>query len=296
MITEPRRRIAAVAVLGALALGTAACGAPESEELQVWASFAPLEYVVRRVAGPEAEVGNLTPPGADPHSQELSPARVADLAAADLVVYVSGLQPSTDAAIEQAAPAVVVDTLEAATAAVPGAAAGPDPAGDPHFWLDPVRLGLAAQQVADALAELDPDHAADYAQRAAALVSDLEQLDIDYQAALSSCAGATLVTSHEAFGYLAARYHLRQEGITGIDPEVEPSPARLREVATIVETTGVRTIYLETAADPAVVEVLAEDLGVATDVLDPMERPSDPDYLTVMRTNLDALERGLVCR
>lgn len=284
-----------VAVLAAVAASTAACAPPQDDTLQVWVSFAPLEYIAERVAGPDAEVDNLTSPGADPHSQELSPARVADLGAADLVVYVSGLQPSTDEAIAQTQPAAVVDTLEAATAEVPGNAEAPDPSRDPHFWLDPIRLGLAAQQVADALAEIDPDHAADYQERASALVTDLDQLDADFQTTLGPCAGATLVTSHEAFGYLAARYGLRQEGISGIDPEVEPSPARLREVATIVEQTGVRTIYFETAANPAVAESLADDLGVATDVLDPMERPSDPDYLTVMRSNLAALERGLVC-
>src|SRR5690606_9056940 len=102
----------------ALVAGTAACRPAHEEGLEVWVSFAPLEYLVERVAGSEVRVENLTPPGADPHSQELSPARVADLAAADLVVYVSGLQPSTDEAIEQAEPAVVVDTLDAATVAL----------------------------------------------------------------------------------------------------------------------------------------------------------------------------------
>ncbi|WP_420113670.1 metal ABC transporter substrate-binding protein [Pseudactinotalea sp.] len=300
MTTEPLNRpgarwCAAAAAVLAISASTAACTSPDTDELQVWVSFAPLEYITERVAGPEVHVDNLTAPGADPHSQELSPARVAELGAADLVVYVSGLQPSTDEAIDQTEPAHVVDTLDAAIADVPGAAEPPDPSRDPHFWLDPIRLGLATQQVADALAEIDPDGAAEYQQRAGILIADLEQLDGDFDTALAPCAGATLVTSHEAFGYLAARYDLRQEGISGIDPEVEPSPARLRDVAAIVEETGVRTIYFETAANPAVAEALAADLGVETDVLDPMERPSDPDYLTVMRTNLAALERGLVC-
>lgn len=261
----------------------------------MWVSFAPLEYLVERVGGPEVQVDNLTPPGADPHSQELSPARVADLAAADLVVYVSGLQPSTDEAIAQAEPAVVVDTLDAATAAISGEPNPPDPSRDPHFWLDPIRFGEAAQQITDALATIDPEHADDYRARAGTLLTDLDQLDADYAEALSGCVGATLVTSHEAFGYLAARYGLRQEGITGIDPEVEPSPARLRDLAAIIEEAGVSTIYFETAADPAVAETLAADLGLRTDVLDPMERPSDPDYLTVMQSNLTALQDGLVC-
>lgn len=291
-----RRRAATAAVLTALAVGTAGCGASaQSEDLQVLVSFAPLAYLAERIAGPEAEITNLTPPGADPHGQELSPSAIADLGQADLFVYVSGLQSSVDAALEQTAPERVVDTLEAATAPVEGAATPPEAGRDPHFWLDPVRFGLAAGQVANALAEVDPDHADDYRERADALIADLTDLDTEYATALAPCAGSTVVTAHEAFGYLTARYGLEQVGVTGIDPEVEPSPARLREVRTLVEETGVRTLYFETAADPGVAEQLAADLGIETAVLDPMERPADPDYLVVMDTNLEALTTGLVC-
>lgn len=263
----------------------------------MYASIAPLAYLAERVAGLHAEVVTLTPAGADPHGAELSPGTVARLAEADLLVYASGLQPALDQALEAAAPDGVVDTLEAATAPAAGELDGPDPARDPHFWLDPVRFGLAAHQVADGLAAIDPQHASEFAANAEALVADLEDLDAEYRTALAGCAGATLVTSHEAFGYLAARYGLVQQGITGIDPEVEPSPARIREVAEIVQETDVRTIFFETSADPAVAERLAEDLGIATAVLDPMERsPSDLDYLAVMRTNLDSLTAGLTCQ
>lgn len=297
--TPHRRRILLVAVLAALAAGTAACAPSDADAsddgLQVYVSFAPLAYLAERIGGDLVEVVNLTPPGADPHAAELSPAAVADLAEADLLVYVSGLQASVDAAVAAAPPHHLVDTLEAATTEVAGEADPPNPHRDPHFWLDPVRFGIAGEQVAEALAEIDPAHADRYRSTAAEVVADLADLDADYAARLAPCAGAGLVTSHEAFGYLAARYGLQQTGITGIDPEVEPSPARLREVRSIIEETGVRTLFLETAADPAVAQTLAEDLGVTLDVLDPMERPSDPDYLTVMRDNLAALERGLVC-
>lgn len=294
MTTETRSRW--VAATAALALaGAAACAAPAQDQLQVWVAFAPLQYVVEQVAGPEAKVQNLTPPGADPHSQELSPARVADLTTADLVVYVSGLQAATDQALVQAHPGAVVDALAAATAEVPGAPEPPDAGRDPHFWLDPVRLGIAVHMVASALGDLDPANAVEYAARAEALTAELDALDQEIMSRLQPCVGATLVTSHEAFGYLAARYGLEQHGITGIDPEVEPSPARLRELTAIIEQTGVKTIYLGSAAAPGVARTLADELGLRTDVLDPMERSEGLDYLGTMRENLDALARGLLC-
>jgi zinc transport system substrate-binding protein len=290
-----RARCCAVATALAVATATGCAPAADDDRVHVVVDVAPLAYVAARVAGDEVRVTTLTPPGADPHSVELSPAAVAELGRADLVVHVSGLQPSTDEALAQTRPSHVVDALAAATVQLPDGGEPPDPGRDPHFWLDPVRLGLAAQQVAEALEEVDSAGAEDHRSRADALVEDLEALDAEYRATLGRCAGATLVTSHEAFGYLAARYDLRQEGIAGIDPEVEPSPARLREVAEVVDRTGVRTLFLETAASPRLVERLASDLDVGTAVLDPMERPSDPDYLAVMRANLTALSEGLVC-
>ncbi|NED97019.1 zinc ABC transporter substrate-binding protein [Phytoactinopolyspora alkaliphila] len=284
----------------ALAVLTAGCAAEASagdDGLEVMASFSPLVFVAQRVAGEDAQVTNLTPAGSDPHNLELSPAKFGQLQEADLIVYLSGLQPATDDAVALL-DVPVVDTADAAHADTPGGAGAeelPDAGSDPHFWLDPMRLAWAGHQVADALAELEPEHASQYRDRASALEEELAQLDDEFADALKPCADATVVTSHEAFGYLAARYNLNQVGIAGVDPEVEPSPARLREVMAVVEETGVRTIFFEVNATQKMAERLADELGVGTDVLDPMERPSDDDYVRVMRANLEALTRGLVC-
>ncbi|RFU21261.1 metal ABC transporter solute-binding protein, Zn/Mn family [Geodermatophilus marinus] len=103
-------------------------------------------------------------------------------------------------------------------------------------------------------------------------------------------------TAHEAFGYLAERYGLRQIGIAGVDPGVEPTPARLREAVGVVREAGVRTVFFETATAPAVARTLAEETGAGTDVLHPVEQvAAGEDYLGLMRENLDALRRGLAC-
>jgi zinc transport system substrate-binding protein len=105
------------------------------------------------------------------------------------------------------------------------------------------------------------------------------------------------VTSHEAFGYLAQRYGLVQIGIAGLDPAVEPSPARMRDVVDVIEGRDVRTLFFEVSTGPALARALADDLGVRTGVLDPVERPPGPgeDYLSTMRANLRALQQGLDC-
>ncbi|MBB2923587.1 metal ABC transporter substrate-binding protein [Cellulomonas cellasea] len=300
--TAHAHRTRATAVLTAALVGLAAsacapAGAEDDGTLDVLASFYPLQYVVEQVGGEHVAVASLVPPGGEPHDLEISPHKVQELRDADLVVYLSGLQPAADEAVATRDQEHVVD-------AAVGAGIGPggdDGARDPHFWLDPTLLAAVGTQVADALAGADPEHADDYAAAADRLAGELATLDTELAAGLAACTGATLVTSHEAFGYLADRYGLVQVGISGLDPEVEPSPARLRDVGEVVATSGVRTLFFERSAGPGLAAALAEDLGVGTAVLDPLETQppgesdAEPDYPAVMRSNLAALRSGLAC-
>ena len=99
----------------------------------------------------------------------------------------------------------------------------------------------------------------------------LAALDADLREGLASCERDQLVTSHDAFGYLAARYGMTQVGISGLTPEAEPSPADLAEVTRFVEEHDVRTIYFETLVSPDIAEALASETGARTAVLDPIE-------------------------
>lgn len=289
-------------------------GSDESDGVTVLASFYPLQYVAQQIGGDLVTVDNLTPPAAEPHDLELSPAQVREIGTADLVVYLSGFQNAVDQGVEARAPEHVVDAADAAGLVEHAEESAEEHAEhaeehdghdhgvtDPHFWLDPSRLAAVGQAVADELTAADPDHAEEYAQGALQLGQRLDELDQELADGLATCQGATLVTSHTAFGYLADRYALEQVGITELDPEVEPSPARLREIGDIVRDSGVTTLFSETLVSPKVTETLAGDLGVQTAVLDPLEGLSEDataagdDYVSVMRDNLAALEEGLVC-
>lgn len=297
------RTLAGAGLVALAAAGLAACSPADADDRHgVVAAFYPLQFVAERIGGEHVAVSSLTPPGGESHDLELSPRLVAGLGDADLVVYLSGFQAATDEAVTSTAPEHVVDAAEVAALEVAPDGATPASTGsgdlDPHFWLDPTRLAAVGHQVADALAEVDPEHAAEFAAAADELAADLDALDAELADGLAACRGATLVASHEAFGYLAQRYDLHQVGISGIDPEVEPSPARLRDVAATVEAEGVETLFFEVLASPKVTQTLADELGVGTAVLDPLEglaEGDDRDYLDIMRDNLDALTAGLVC-
>jgi zinc transport system substrate-binding protein len=169
---------------------------------------------------------------------------------------------------------------------------------DPHFWQDPLLLADVGDAVAKQLAKVDPAHADDYAANAEGLRSDLETLDHEYTDGLTGCARSTIVVSHDAFGYLQ-RYGLTMDAILGLSPDSEPTPADLARLQDVIEKDGITTVFSETLASPASAEALARDMGVRSEVLDPIEglsdQTADEDYLSLMRSNLAALEEANGC-
>ena len=302
---RPVRCLAAV-LLGAAVLITTACapsgesGAGDATSIVVGAY--PFQFAAERVAGDLAVVTNLLTPGSDGHDLELSPKQVTAVTNADLVVHQSGYQAALDETITQQQPARVLDTasflqLLPATEADDGHDHG---AYDPHVWLNPMNLAEIGGQIAAVLAEIDPDNAASYAANAARLTDDLTGLDDQFSAGLTNCRTDTFITNHAAFGYLADRYHLHQVGISGLSTEAEPSPARIAEVQQIAREHDLTTIFYETAVSPKLAQTIASDLGLKTDVLDPLETLSSEsrgdDYIQVMTANLTSLRDANGCQ
>lgn len=264
--------------------------------LQVVAGSYPFAFVAERVGGDQVNVTNLTNPGEEPHDVELTAAQVASVGSADLVLYQAGFQPAVDAAVNQAKPQRVLDAatflelqpLEGETAL------------DPHTWLDPLNLVEVTRQTRDVLLAASPSDPAQIETNAADLIEELRGLDKELQADLENCRTRTFITSHAAFGYLASRYGLTQVGISGIEPDVEPTAARVAQVQQIASETGVTTIFFETIASPAVAKSIAADLGLTTDVLDPLEgitsESRGSDYLQVMVANGVALRGANQCQ
>lgn len=331
-----RVRTVPLVVAGALVL--AGCGAADgtaadddapgqASTLRVATSFYALQYATEQIGGDVVEVTSLTPPGVDPHDVELSPRQVRELGRADAVVFLSGFQPPVDQAVEARSPDHVLDVLDAARLAPPGTAPGPEDdhadhahedeedhvdeadeadvhdhgalAGlDPHFWLDPLRMVEVGHAIADVLTEAAPEHAETFAAGMAILEAELDTLDTEYHEGLVTCERDVVVTGHTAFGYLARAYGFTEVGIAGIDPENEPSPARLREIRSVLERYDLTTVYTNSTGDASVAATLGDALGLEVAVLDPIEAQLDPerDYPDLMRTNLGALRDGLGCR
>ena len=256
--------------------------------VSVVASFYPLVDATRGVGGADVDVTNLTPVGVEPHDIELNPRQIDRITAADLVLYLGGgFQPAVEDAVRVAPKAV--DLRSGLADAVPG---------DPHVWLDPVLFEQVVNGIEAALVEVDPTGAGGDHARADDYRRRLDQLDADYRTGLADCDQHTLVTNHEAFGYLARRYGLEEVGISGLSPDAEPDPRHLAELSDLVRTRGVTTIFTEELVSPKVAETLAREAGVKTAVLNTIEgvaNEATADYFSLMRDNLATLRTALGC-
>ncbi|MFE7752225.1 metal ABC transporter substrate-binding protein [Streptomyces sp. NPDC057428] len=314
-----RRLIPTAAVAGAVALGLtalSACSSSDAAEggkdgkLDVVASFYPMQFLAEEIGGTHVSVTTLTKPGAEPHDLELSPRQIGGLSDADYILFLKGVQPAVDDAVAQAGVENTVDASKLTGLESHGSEVGHDHGHDegeehgheeggldPHIWLDPVKYAEVAKGVGKSLEKADPGHAADYRKNTDTLVGRLKELDTAYATGLKSTATRTFITTHSAFGYLAERYGLTQEGIAGIDPEAEPSPARIDDIHSVAVKSNATTVFFETLASDKTAKTLAKDLGLKTGVLDPLEGITDKsagaDYIEVMKSNLTALQKAL---
>lgn len=294
MISGVSTRLLTALLVLALGATAAGCGAGSRGRPTVVAAFYPLQYLAQRIAGPHAEVVGLTSAGVEPHDLEITARQAATLTQAELVVYEDGFQPAVDEAVHNDPPARLVD----AARVVPLRTTDGQP--DPHFWLDPTMLARVAREVTEQLSRALPADRKDFEAADRRLRADLRALDDDFRTGLAHCRTRTVVVSHEAFGYLAARYDLDVHAITGLSPSSEPSPLHLAQLRDLVRAKGVTTVFAERLGSPAVARTLAAAAGVRTAVLDPLESLSGStrgeDYLSLMRRNLAELREAGGCR
>lgn len=265
----------------------------------------PLYEFTKQVVGDKADVVLLVPNGAEPHDWEPSPADLIKVKNASLVIYNgAGLEPwvdkigSSTLSGKQTLSAASVVTLRQAQYDEEGESAE---AGvmDPHVWLDPVNAQAIVQAIAAVAAQIDPSNSDYYSANSTSYMSQLAGLDYEYRMALTSTARRDIITSHAAFGYLAARYGLNQIAIMGLSPDAEPTPERMAQVIRHVRSAGIKYIFFETLVSPKLSEIIASETGAQTLVLNPLEGLSDDEiangenYVTVMRMNLTNLKYAL---
>ncbi|MEU6066018.1 MULTISPECIES: metal ABC transporter substrate-binding protein [Streptomyces] len=312
-----RRPISAAAATAVTALGIGTlsgcsgdtAAAAQTSRFDVVASFYPMAFLAEQIGGSHVHVTSLTSPGQEPHDLELSTKQMIQLQESDAVLYLRNLQPAVDDAVAQSEIKTKIDaasltTLEEHGNEVGGHAVAHDTSEnseesgkDPHIWLDPVKYAEVAHGVGAAFEKADPDHAADYRKNTAALVKKLDELNTRFKDGLANTKTKVFLTTHAAFGYLAERYGLTEEAVNGLDPESEPSAARVKDLEKMARADGVTTVFYETLVSDETAKTIARDTNLKTNVLDPIEgitkKSRGKDYFAAQEANLKALRTAL---
>ena len=265
-----------------------------SGRLLVAASIAPLADFARQVGDDHVQVITLVPPGASPHTYELTPSQVQQVARARLLVLNGvGLEYWADKLIESAdnPDLIVVDTSQGIE--VLAGTAG-EHSGNPHIWLDPENAIVQVGHIRDALVQTDPAHADYYRANAERYIAELQALDREIASEIATWSNRQFIAFHPAWVYFARRYGLVQAAVIEESPGREPSPA---DVARIVETAkriGAKAIFAEPQFSPKAAQTIAEESGAQVLFLDPLGSSlDDPSYLNLMRYNVAQMAKAL---
>lgn len=261
--------------------------------LLVAASIAPLADFAAEVGGEWAKVITLIPPGASPHTYELTPSQVKQVSLARLLVLNgAGLEFWADKLVRAADnPSLqVVDTSRG----IPLIAEGSH-AANPHVWLD---VQLAMEQVArirDALVRADPAHAGSFRRNASSYLDRLKGLDAEIAVEVRGWTRKQFIAFHPAWVYFARRYGLRQAAVVESSPGREPSPRDLARVVEIARRLHARAIFADAEFSPKAAEVIARESGARVVVLDPLGSTlqKNGDYIGMMRYNLARMASAL---
>ena len=165
---------------------------------------------------------------------------------------------------------------------------------NPHVWLSPFGAVHEAYKMAEAFGRVDPMHAAQYQENARRFEAAVDVPVARFRALLAQAKRRYFVVGHAAFGYLCRDFGLREVSVEGIYAEGEPSPKALARLVDFARENGVRIIFAEKAASPAVSRVLAEEVGAQVETLYTMETDeAGLGYVERLAHNLDAIARSL---
>ncbi|MGT2948211.1 zinc ABC transporter substrate-binding protein AdcA [Streptococcus devriesei] len=276
-------------------------------KIDVVTTFYPMYEFTKNIVGNQGQVSLLIKAGTEVHDFEPSTRDITKIQDADAFVYDSDSMESWVKSVKKSVDTEKVPFVEATANMIlaPGTEEGGHEHGheghhhayDPHVWLSPKRAVILVENIRDGLSRKFPDKAKTFKTNAAAYIKKLQALDKDYSDTLIKAQQKSFVTQHAAFGYLALDYGLTQIPITGLTAESEPSAKRLADLSKYVKEYGIDYIYFEENASSAVSKTLADEAGVKTAVLSPLESltqkqmDTGEDYFSVMRRNLKALQK-----
>ena len=264
-------------------------GTDTNTRLRIATTFYPLYEFTRAVVKDRAYVELFIPKGVEPHDWEPTARDIERLRSFNMFIYNSNnFEPYIDNIREVLSNNLII--VEAAEGIIKN--------NDPHVWLDPLLAKEQVINIMNAIISIDKVNEQYYRSNAESYIKRLEELHKEFEEGLSDCNVRRFITLHAAYAYLAERYNLEMITVSGIEPEHDVSPSKIREVIDTAKSYGIDVVYAEEGLDDRLVNALANEIGARVLTLSPIEVADDEGntYIERMRSNLASLREGLGCR
>jgi ABC-type Zn uptake system ZnuABC Zn-binding protein ZnuA len=291
--------------LFAVCLALAAPGQAE-DRIRVVTTTTDLRSLTEAVGGERVAAVSLVPANMDAEEYQPRPQDLLRLTNADLLVRV-GLDYDLwlDRLVAQAdkpeigrgGPRYVDASFAISVLELRGMSVGPGDghahgSGNPHYWLDPKNAEIITGTILEALARIDPAHAASYEANRSAFLARLQTKLAEWEAKLAPFKTMPIVAYHNSWPYFARRFRLDFAGFIEIKPGVPPSPSHLAGIVQIMRTRGVRIVVREPHEPERDVAFVANKVGasIVTLAASVGALPQTDDYISLFDANVEALK------
>jgi len=287
------RQALVIIITGVLVITVAACSnpapVPVNDKTGVAVTILPQQEFVARVGGDKVDITVMVPPGASPHTYEVTPAQMVQLSKAKAYFKVgSPIEFELawlDKLLAQNKDMLVVDCSKGVNFIESD---DPDETDtDPHIWTSPCNVKTMVQNICTGLSQVDPQNSQYYETNRDSYIQKLDELDAEINASLGDTGSRTFIVYHPAWGYFAHDYGLIQLGIE--QEGKEPQAAYMARLINQARSQNIKVIFVSPEFDSRSAEAIAREIGGKVVIIDPLAG----DYLDNMRKVASAFKEAL---
>ncbi|MCF6331613.1 MAG: metal ABC transporter substrate-binding protein [Sulfurimonas sp.] len=171
---------------------------------------------------------------------------------------------------------------------------------DPHYWLDLKNMINITKVLQEEFTKILPKNKELFQKNADKRIDTLSRLDEKYKQQFNSCKKNVIVVNHNAFSYLSKNYGFEVEALSGLSPQMIPSPKNIKHIHEAIKEHNITTIFFESFVSDKIIKSIAKDLDIKVDVLQPLGNITKDEvgksYIDIMDTNIQKITKALECK